>query len=63
MGICTVRERDFEFEEAALPNGLVLAWDGAFPAFEVEGSLRGFERSRDEAEGMVFAPLFAEESC
>lgn len=57
----TVRKDDFELEQTALPNSLVLARDGAFPALEVEGALGSFERSRDEAEGVIFAPLFAAE--
>lgn len=61
QGRHTVRKDDFELEQPALPDCLVLAGDGAFPALEVESALGSFERSRDEAEGVIFAPLFAAE--
>ena len=45
-------ELHFEFEEAAFPDGLVFAGDGALPLLEVEGAVVGARGFGNEAEGV-----------
>lgn len=55
----TVGELHLQLEQPAFPDRLVLARDGAVPAFEVERALRRLHGPGDEAEGVVFAPVLA----
>jgi hypothetical protein len=59
LGRVLVRELDLELEEAALPQSLFLAGDGAFPLLEIKTALRVLCGLCDEAKGMVFAPLLS----
>jgi hypothetical protein len=45
-------EDDFELEQAAFPDGLVFAGDGAVPFAQVEGAVLGARGLGDEAEGV-----------
>lgn len=53
----TLGEGHFQLEDAALPDGAVLAGNGAFPLPEVEDALGVLHGTGDEAEGVVLPPL------
>jgi hypothetical protein len=53
----TVRKRHNHLEQAALPDGLLLAGDAAFPDLEVKHALGVLLRTSVEAEGMILPPL------
>lgn len=53
-----VRKRDFKLEETSLPQRLVLARHSTLPLLQIEDSLLGADRFGEEAEGVIFAPLF-----
>lgn len=59
LGGVLVRELDLKLEEATLPQSLFLARDRALPFLEIETALRVLCGLCDEAEGMIFAPLFS----
>lgn len=59
LGRVLVRELDLELEEAALPQSLFLARNGALPLLQIETALRILCGFCDEAEGVVFAPLLS----
>ena len=58
----TVRKCHFEFELSVLPDCLVFTWDGTFPFLEIEDAGGCAHRPCDEAERVVFPPLFSEMS-
>jgi hypothetical protein len=57
---CTVWKVNLKLEQTPLPYCLVFAGDGAVPLLQIEGAGVGLHGSCYEAEGVVFAPLFAE---
>jgi hypothetical protein len=59
LGRVLVRELDLELEQAALPQSLFLAGDGALPLLEIETALRVLCRLCDKSEGVIFAPLLS----
>lgn len=60
LGRVLVREGDCELEEPPVPDCAGLAGDAALPELEVKDAGRGgFGGFGVEAEGVVFAPLFA----
>lgn len=59
LGRVLVRELNLELEEAALPQSLVLAGNGALPLLKIKTALGILCRLCDEAEGVIFAPLLS----
>ena len=59
VGVLTVRKLHLKLEQPSLPYCLVFPRYRTVPLLQVEGSLRCLHRSRNEAEGVVFAPGFA----
>lgn len=55
----TVRKLHNHFEQAALPDGLLLAGNPAFPVLNVEDTISGAFRLRVESKRMVPAPELA----
>jgi len=56
----TVRKYNAQLEQSTFPDRLLLARHAAFPHLEVEYALLVLDRFGEEAEGMIFAPLFSE---
>ena len=52
-----IRERDFELEQAAFPDGLLFARYAAVPLLEVHHAVCAAHGFREEAEGVVASPL------
>ena len=55
----TIGKRNSNLEKSSLPRCLLLARHAAFPHLEVEGAFGVLDGFGEEAEGVVFAPLFA----
>lgn len=58
----TIREKDLELEETALPQSLVLAWYAAFPLLQIECALGCLCGLCDKPKRMVLPPLLSERS-
>jgi len=54
-----VRESHSQLEESASPDSLLLAGDTTLPHLQIEDTLRGTRRFREEAEWVVLAPLLS----
>ena len=52
-----IRECDLELDQAAFPDGLLLAWYAAVPLLEVLHAVCAAHGFREEAEGVVASPL------
>ena len=54
-----VREGHGQLEESARPDSLLLAGDTTLPHLQIEDTLRGTRRFREEAEWVILAPLLS----
>jgi hypothetical protein len=53
----TIGKDQFQLQHTTLPQSVLLARDGALPALEVQGRLRGALRLCDKPERVVTPPL------
>lgn len=55
----TFREYHIQLERSALPKGVLLSGNGAFPVLQIKGSLAGAMGLCDEPERVIASPLLS----